>query len=527
MEIKSLSAKSGEVLKKIERGLIKTCNRLPFKLGYDFLFGTLLFAILFVFWLPTVGLPYWWDSIYLTQSAFDFLENGFWPLVSNYGDFAHPPFLMALFALIWKIFGESLLVSHLVILVFTFAALLYTYLLGKELAKGEALGRWVGFFSAFLLLVSPVFLAQVGIVYFEIPVTTFCLMALYYFLRDKKIGYVISATLMVWTKEVSGVVIGLILTVVLFEKLIEYLRNKKLDWKETAKETGIILSPFVFLFLWFVYHKMVKGWWMIVPGREFGGEAGLSLGNVPRVLKFVFLAQSRAILTVIMVIITAGVFYREDYRDYFKGRIVLLVYLIPIVVAVFFGITEFLHRYILFGLPFFFLAGVYFSSKVLEKIPGLKELEPVFRTSLLGFLVFFLFCLSYVSWDQHRRINNWHFTPLEENLEYRDVIKAGQDMVRYIEREYADKTIWTSFPASYMLSDPRQHFAVKDIEVRNCETYKPGDRVEIVVFHVFSPRSSECLALIRGLDMSLLTPFARSGKWMQVFKNPHLEQDSL
>ncbi len=100
-------------------------------------------------------------------------------------------------------------------------------------------------------------------------------------------------------------------------------------------------------------------------------------------------------------------------------------------------------------------------------------------------------------------------------------------MVRYIEREHADKVIWTSFPANYMLSDPRQHFAVKDIEVKGCEAYKPGDRVEIVVFHVFSPRSSECLALIRGLNMSLLTPFAKNGKWMQVFQNPHLEQDSL
>ncbi len=376
METERLSTKTREVLKRIKRDLAEISNRLPFNLSHDFLFGSLLFVILFIFWLPTINLPYWWDSIYLTQSAFNFLENGFWPLVSNYGDFAHPPFLMVLFALIWKVFGESLLVSHLVILVFAFIALVYTYLLGKEVVRDEVMGRWVGFFSAFLLLVSPVFLGQLGIVYLEIPVTAFCLMAVYYFLRGKKIGYVISATLMLWTKEVSGVIIGLLLAVVLFEKLVEYLKNKELDWKETAKEAGIILSPFVFLFLWFFYHKLVKGWWMIIPGREFGGGEGLSLDNVPRVLRFVFLAQGRVVLTALMGVIAAGLFYREDYRDHFKRRIVVLICLIPAVVAVFFGITEFLHRYILFGLPFLFLAGVYFSSKVLEKIPGLKELEP-------------------------------------------------------------------------------------------------------------------------------------------------------
>jgi predicted membrane-bound dolichyl-phosphate-mannose-protein mannosyltransferase len=129
----------------------------------------------------------------------------------------------------------------------------------------------VGFSAALLLLFSPVFLAQIGIIYTEIPITAFAVMTVYFFLRKRAIWYLISAFLLFFTKENSVVIVFAILTIIFIQFLINSLRkrgNLKKDSKEIIKELFIYGSPLLLLAVWFVWHKISTGWMFVMPSYQ-------------------------------------------------------------------------------------------------------------------------------------------------------------------------------------------------------------------------------------------------------------------
>jgi hypothetical protein len=279
-----------------------------------------------------------------------------------------------------------------------------------------------------------------------------------------------------------------------------------------SKKIFLWSIPLFILFFWFFYHKIVSGWWLIIPGRELGGGYGMSLARVEMVFKFLFFEQWRNILTFLIIFSGIGVFFRKDIREYFQNLKIFLIFLIPVITALFFGLTEFLHRYIIFGLPFFYLLFFYCLARFfLER--QIKE-----QISIFGATTLILLLLFSSSWDNHRQITNWHFPPLEENLEYLDVIATGKEMASFIEKYYPEAVVWTAFPSDYMLSEPFQHYVSKPIEVHDCSNYKKGDRVDLIVFHLLSPPQRNCLWMIQELRATLLIPFGKDGKWMQIYR---------
>ena len=486
----------------------------------DLIFILLLIATLLVFWLPTIDTPYWWDSAgYVVHTARQFLETNFNPLVPSdeYTDFAHPPFFVTTLAASWKIFGESLFISHLVNFIFAFLALLYTYLLGKELIKDKITGSLIGFFAGILLLITPVFLAQLGIIYVEIPVAAFAVMTVYYAFKKNLLGYLVSATLMILTKEMAIFIILIILAGIFLAKIYQWLKEKeKLNLTELAKTIFLWSIPLFILFLWFLYHKIIAGWWLVIPGRELGGEVVISFNKIRAVLKFLFLEQWRWILTFFIVFSGFFMVSKRDLRENLLNFKILLIILILLGAALIFGLTEFLHRYIILGLPFFFLLffyclALFFLTKSVKKQVGI----------FLGItLILFLFFAT--SWDDHRKIKSWHFPPLEENLEYLDVIDVGKEMASFVEENYPEAVVYTGFPSHYMLGEPFQHYIPKPIEVYDCRYYKEGDRVDLIVFHFLSPSEINCLQLIKKLGLTPLKVFEKNGKKMEIYKNPNL-----
>ena len=484
----------------------------------DLIFILLLVVVLSVFWLPTIDIPYWWDSAgYVVHTARQFLETNFNPLVPSdeYTDFAHPPFFVALLAASWKIFGESLLVSHFLNFIFAFLVLFYTYLLGKELIKDKITGSLVGFFAGVVLLLTPVFLAQLGIIYVEIPAAAFAVMTVYYALKKNLLGYLISGILLVLTKEIAIFVILIILAVIFLNKISLWLRKKeKVDLVGLVKTIFIWATPLYILFLWFLYHKIISGWWLVIPGRELG--RGVSLGRIAAVFKFLFLEQWRWILTFFIVFSGFFMVSKRDLRENLLNFKILLIVLILIGTALIFGLTEFLHRYIILGLPFFFLLffyclALFFVTKSVRKKVGV----------FLGItLILFLFFAT--SWDDHRQIKSWHFPPLEENLEYLDVIDIGKEMASFVEENYPEAVVYTGFPSHYMLGEPFQHHISKPVEVYDCKDYQEGDKIDLIVFHFLSPSEINCLKMIKELRFLPEKIFAKNGKKMEIYKNPNL-----
>lgn len=164
----------------------------------DRVFVVFLTGFLLIFWWPTRNLPFWWDSAgTVVHTSLQFLKTNFKNLISG---FARPSFFTLLLAIFWKVLGQSLFVAHFLNLIFAFLVLFYTFLLGKEIMQ-DSLANLVGFSSAIRLLFTPLFLTQLGIVYVEIPMLAFVLMTVYYAIKKNFSGYLISASLMVLTKE--------------------------------------------------------------------------------------------------------------------------------------------------------------------------------------------------------------------------------------------------------------------------------------------------------------------------------------
>lgn len=489
------------------------------------LFIFLLIVITVIFWLPTIDTPFWWDSAgFVVHAARYYLENNFnsfiLPSDATISAIAHPPLFAFLLALTWKIFGDSLLVSHLFYLPFIILAVIFTYLLGKKIAnsKNKTANHLVGFSAALLLFFTPLFLAQVGIVYPEIPTAAFGVMTVYFFLKRRFWWYIISGGLMLFMKEGSVVIILAILVTVLIRLIFGIFKREKINFKRILKELLVLSSPILILVVWFIWHKTATGWMFIIPSAREDFAEKVSVISFPRifmVLRYFFLTQGRTIISYSILALLFFIFLKfltKRTKEIFIQKDIIILFLVIIFVPLLFGILEFLPRYIIFGLPFLFIIFSYLIAFVFQK--------KAILVSIFSFLI--LLGIFSFYWDTHQKINYWRFPPIEENLEYLDIIDVGRDMAGFIETNYPDATVYTAFPSSYMLSEPFQHYVSKPINVQICTDYQEGDEVDLVVFHLLSPPEMACSLIIKELNLSLLASFEKNGKWMKIYKNQNL-----
>ena len=138
----------------------------------------LLFAIVafVIVWLNRNHF-FFWDTVQLTSMhAHWFYEQDFssFFLPQKY-DSGHPPFWGLYHAFLWKIFGKSLITSHLAMWPFLFGSLLFAGKIGALLVKNKYAPLFFGLF----LLADPVFLTQSTLVSPDIALICFFLMVLY------------------------------------------------------------------------------------------------------------------------------------------------------------------------------------------------------------------------------------------------------------------------------------------------------------------------------------------------------------
>lgn len=481
-------------------------------------FSLLVIGTTIIFWLPTIDTPFWWDSAgFIVHAARYYVDSNFksffLPSDATISAMAHPPLFPFLLAATWKIFGDSLLVSHLFYLPFIILAAFFTYLLGREIAgfKKEIINNFIGFSAVLLLFFSPVFLAQTGIIYVEIPAAAFALMSVYFFLKKRWGWYLLSGALLVFMKEVAAVIILAISIVGFFEFLFELFKRGERKLKKKIKEVFFCFLPFLFLAGWFILHRLLTGWMFAIPSyqKDFAENVfTFSFKKILMVFHFFFFFQGRIFASLAVLISIIAILFKKKAKESLLRKSLGLLFLIVVFVPFLFGKIEFLPRYIIFGLPFLFLifsyilAALFQQKAILAEILALLILLPIFSSH----------------WDNHYQLKNWHFPPIEENLEYLDIIDVGRETVNFIEKNYPDATVYTAFPTSYMLAEPFQHYVSKPINVKICNEYKEGDKIDLVILHVLSPPEMSCLLIIRNLNLPTLKTFERNGKWMEIYK---------
>ncbi len=376
------------------------------------IFPAILIGVVLFFWSFTINIPYWWDSAgYIIGTAKYYLDTQFSsffiPSDSRFSCFAHFPLFPWLLARFWQIFGESLWASHLFYLPFIILAVLATYFLGKKMSHFDELtNNLVGFSTALVLLFTPAFLAQVGIIYTEIPMTAFALMTVYFFLTKRKGWYLLSASLMLLMKETAISIILAILATITIDFLVKFFRKEKPNSQNFIKELFLYASPILLLLFWFWWHKQKTGWMFVLPSHQAKFEkevfdfGAIFLNKLLFVFTLFFLNHGRFLISVSILFFI--LLFPKLIAKPLLSKKTLLFLLIIFFIPLFLAKIEFLPRFIVFGLPFFYLLFFYFLAFFLGEI----SIKGKAIRGNLNFTLTFLFFLEYFSTNNNLGVSS-------------------------------------------------------------------------------------------------------------------------
>ena len=495
----------------------------------------------------SLNLPQHWDALFtIIPSAIYSLENNFSPFSPfNLG---HPPFLAVSLSFLYYLFGYSLLVTHLYIIFLAFWSVFFAYLISEHLTKN----KYIGITTALLFLFSPIFVGQSGIVTLATPFTTFSLMSIYFFLRNKYILFLIMSFLLSYTVE-SGVVL---LMGLLFLPILKEFNNLNL------KRVTLYSLPFMFYLSWLALSKFHWGWFFnpyqvgeVLSLNPFRNMLHLFFG-----LRVLFLDDFRWVLTSIIFLST--IYTKKNSKILYPFIFSVLLYLLLSNLNLFFPqlndslsnlMIELKNFSILFSILFFIFLNYrkrfykyYIKSNLSFIIPII-----IFVIAFHAFIVVHpryllpLYPLFYIfsGIALFKIFKNYTFIPLivilalfisnwtgesdstgvilEYNKEYVDMLYTHQQATKFIEENYPNANVMVSgFPQHLELLNPYGGYVKNPIKVEQFDREKLKKKEGIDLFY-YSPQSTlnrDFPHQAEEFNLILLKKFERNNKTAYIFK---------
>ncbi len=255
--------------------------RFMYPLAQAFVLSKILRGVLLCipFWIYDIGLTlyvrnngFFWDTVQLaSKHGHFFYENDFSSLLlPDAIDSGHPPFFGMYVALFWKIFGKTLIISHLSMLPFLMGITLQALKFGEKI-----LGEWQTFLFILILKINPIMAGQSALVSPDIPLAFFFLLALNSIFKENnfKNNILLSlAILFLSMISMRGMMVAAALFI--FQVYLQYFKNVRLNEKSShfSKITNLV-KPYLLgglcalSFLSFHFYK--KGWIGYFPGSEW------------------------------------------------------------------------------------------------------------------------------------------------------------------------------------------------------------------------------------------------------------------
>ncbi len=385
----------------------------------------LLFAIpLFAIHIALLKLPYFWDELgQFVPTALDIVRHGWWIPHSTIPN-VHPPGVEAYLALLYKLFGYSIPLTRLAMLVVASAGLLATFLLAIELTQGTKGAP--AFLPPFLLLVSPLFFTQSMMAQLDMPAMVLTVLALLLFIKRRHGWTAAACVALVLVKE-TGIVVPFVFFIALL------LRR---EWRQAA----YFVAPALALAGWLVVLHRSTGYWLGNPGFAHY-NVSYALHPVRMALSFarrlyyLFIAEFRWIGT---LIIFFTLFLCAPFRRR-RWKVAMAVGFGNLVLVSVFGGAE-LERYLLPTLPIFYIA----VAAALTCVP--KKVSIAATGALVGGLVANLW------W------NPPYPFPYENNLAMVDFVHLQQIAANLAEQNFPQRTIATAWPYTAGLREPDYGF---------------------------------------------------------------------
>ena len=223
------------------------------KFKYLLQYSTLLFSFILslIFTIVVKDNGFFYESVLqvsIPANYFFNLHPGFGLLPDSIAT-GHPPFVGYYLALVWFLFGKSLLVSHIAFMPFIWGFIFYSIKLSQQLTDSY----WLGLVGGLAMYIEPIILGQGSVLSFDIIQALFIITSIYSFFNNQKAFLFLSLIFLSLINMRSGLAaIGFACGFL----IIWYLRNGKLS----AKELFITLAPLLIMLFYYFYHYIDKGW---------------------------------------------------------------------------------------------------------------------------------------------------------------------------------------------------------------------------------------------------------------------------
>jgi 4-amino-4-deoxy-L-arabinose transferase-like glycosyltransferase len=450
-------------------------------------FSSLLFFVAFLalmaaIHLPYLKLPYFWDEMgQFAPAALDLYHDGAWVPHSTLPN-VHPPGVMAYMALVWRIFGYSILSARLAMLLVASLGVLFSFLLTIRLARGTVGAP--AFAAVLFLIATPIFYTQSMLIMLDMPAMTFTILALLLFLDERYLACAAVCTILVFIKETA------ITTPAVFAAWL-WLREKR---RGEA--------------LYFAAPALALGGWLLVLHRATGhwlGNEQFARYNVNEALDPVHIVAAFGMRAWYLFVgdghwIAAVALYL-GWR-LLRGRewsIVGLVGVAQLVLVTVLGGAA-LDRYLLPVMPILYAAAAAAASAYPARWRWASH------TAMIGFLILGWF------W------NPPYPFPYEDNLAMMDFVGLQKDAAKFLEGQPPGRRIASAWPFYVAIQNPE--FGYVDRKLVGIET--PGLRLAdlasvdrrsydlLVVYRRFAPVDGTFLdiAPLRGFLSSAYHPQA-------------------
>jgi hypothetical protein len=439
------------------------------------LFFLAVLAVLTALHLPYLKLPYFWDEMgQFVPSALDLYRGGAW-IPQSIPPNVHPPGVMALLALVWRVFGYSILSARLTMLTVASLGVLFSFVLTMRLTRGKPGATALA--AVLLLVAAPIFYTQSMLVMLDMPVMTFTILGLLLFFEEHYLGCAVVCAALVLIKETA------ITTPAVFAAWLWFRQKQR-------RESFYFALPAVALGIWLLLLHHVTGHWL--------GNEDFARDNVTGALKFhhilvavgmrawfLFVGDGHWIGAVALCVGWRQLRGRE-------WRVAGLVAAGQVAIVTILGGAE-LDRYLVPALPILYAAVATAACAYSVKWRWASH------TAMAALLI--------LGW----RWNPPYPYPYDDNLTMVDFIRLQQEAAAYLEAYAPDKRIASVWPFTFAIEHPELGYVKHRLDSLEAPGLRIADLARLdprqfdflVVYKRFSP--------IQGtwLDVPPLRPILR------------------
>ena len=433
------------------------------------------FVALLVLHLPLMRLPYFWDEAgYYIPAAHDLLLTGDLIPQSTAVN-PHPPLVIISLVLAWKAAGFHIVVTRIVMLLWSALALTGLFRLARRVANTQvAVGTVV------LTGIYPVFFAQSTMAHLDVAAAALTFWGLLYYIEQRPAACVFCFGLAAMAKETAIVTP---LALFCWELACWATRNMPRmrtlrartprDWLDPL----YLLVPCAPLVGWMAYQYTRTGFLLgdpafvrynlaatLVPARFFyalaqrlwqlGGHMNLYCLLAATVLAMFYPALPESQAPQGRVVEMPIEPTSERQRIAIPTQIIFAVVVVAHLVMLSLLGGAVLARYMLPAVPLFILIGVSTLRRRVSIWPYVLAIVG------LGFVIGLF-------------VNPPYRFAFEDNLAYRDYILLHQDGAQFLQQHYAKARVLTAWPASDELARPFLGYVQSPMRVLRIENFTP------------------------------------------------------